>query len=67
MGQAALEETALNELNIHFYCQFCFAGQKIYAIGGLCRIAPPNFADQLTIVHSDVRGGSSKPWGRLKM
>ena len=51
---------------MHFYCQFYFAGQIIYEIGGLCRIAPPNFADLLTIVQSDVRGGSGTPWGRLK-
>ena len=51
---------------MYFYCQFFFVGQIIYDIGGLCRIAPPNFADLYTILQSDVRGGSSTPWGRLE-
>ena len=36
MGQAALE-TALNNINMHFYCHL-FAGQIILDIGGLYRI-----------------------------
>ena len=46
---------------MYFYCHFFFFGQIIYNIGGLCRIAPPNFATLLRIVQSDVRGGSNKP------
>ena len=65
MGQTALE-TTLNELKHVLLLPNFFVGQIIYDIGGLCRIAPPNFADLLTIVQSDVRGGSSTPWGRLK-
>ena len=60
MGQAALD-TTLNELKYVLYCHFFFAGQIIYDIGGLNRIAPRNFADLLTIVQSDVRAGSSAP------
>ena len=64
MGQTALE-TTLNELKHVLYWHFFSLGQIIYDIGDLCRIAPPNFADLLTKVQSDVRGGSSEPWGRL--
>ena len=49
---------------MYFYCQFFFAGHIIYDIGGLCQLAPPNFANILTIVQSDVRGGSKKNWAR---
>ena len=59
MGQTALE-TTLNELEHVLYCLFFFAGHIIYDIGGLCQLAPPNFANILTIVQSDVRGGSKK-------
>ena len=51
---------------MYFYCQFFFAGHIIYDIGGLCRKAPPNFADLLAIVQSDVRSGSSAPGIRRK-
>ena len=62
MGQTALE-TTLNELkHVLLLPIFFFAGHIIYDIGGLCQLAPPNFANILTIVQSDVRGGSNKPW-----
>ena len=44
MGQTALE-TTLNELKHALLLPFFFVGHFIYDIGGLCRIAPPNFAD----------------------
>ena len=53
-------ETTLNELKHVLVLQLSFfAGQIIYDIGGLCRIAPPNFANQLTIAQSDQRSGPS--------
>ena len=61
MGQTALE-TTLNELkHVLLLPIFFFVGQIIYDIGGLCRIAPPNFADIMAIVESDERGGSNTP------
>ena len=60
MGHTALE-TTFNELKHALLLQFFLAGHIIYDIGGLCRITPPNFANKLTIVQSDVRGGSNKP------
>ena len=60
MGQTALK-TTLNELKHALLLPFFFAGKIIYDIGGLYRIASPNFAYLLTIVQSDVRGGSNKP------
>ena len=60
MSQTALE-TTLNELKHVLVVPIYFAGQILYDIGGLCRIAPPNFANILVIVQSDVRGGSNKP------
>ena len=61
MGQTALE-TTLNELKHELlFPIYFFAGQIINDIGGLCRIAPQNFANLLTMVQSDVRGGSNKP------
>ena len=62
MGQAAALETTLNRLITCTFIANFFAGQVIYDIGGLCRIAPPNslIYNLLTIVQSDVRGGSNK-------
>ena len=57
MGQTALG-TTLNELKHVLLLQIFFAGHIIYDIGGICQIAPPNFTNILTIVQSDVRGGS---------
>ena len=61
MNQTTLD-TTLNELKHVFLLPIFFVGRIISDIGGLCRIAPPNFADLLTIVQSDMRGGSSAPW-----
>ena len=60
MGQTALE-TTLKGLKNALLLPIFYAGQIIHDIGGLCRIAPPNFANLLTIVQSDARGGSNKP------
>ena len=49
---------------MYFIANYFFAGQIIYDMGGLCRIAPQNFANLLTTVQSDVRGGSNMPCAR---
>ena len=60
-GTAGYIEKALNELKHALLLPFFFAGQIIYDIGDLCRIAPPNFANIfdsiLTKVQPDVRDG----------
>ena len=59
MGQTALE-TTLNELKKKtFIANYFLAGQVIYDICGLCRIAQPYLADLFTTVHSGV-------WRRLQ-
>ena len=61
MDQAALEMT-LNELkHVLLLPIFFLVGQFIYDIGGLCRIATPNFADLLTKCNQMYGAAPARP------